>query len=203
MGSNRNRPATAVGNPPERDMDESERDDEREDDRDEERGDDRGPRGGAPAPAPTRAGGSPFAIYKAGQGTYVRWGSAAGAALIAVAGIFFLNDQLSRFALTQQTLLTVQTISSVVLLVVAGVVIFWLVGRKRNFVDFLVATEGEMKKVNWSTRREVIGATKVVIVTVLALSFILFVVDLFFIFFFSAIGVLKVDILKGLFGGGG
>ena len=203
MGSNPNRPGAALDNPSERDMDESERDDERADDHD----DDRAPGGGQPsgggAPTARAAGGSPFTIYKPGQGTYVRWGTAGGAALIAIAGIFFINDQLSRLAVTQQTLLTIQASLSVVLLVTAGIVIYWLVGRKRNFVDFLIATEGEMKKVNWSTRREVIGATKVVIVTVFALSFILFIVDLFFIVFFSGIGVLKVNILGGMFGKGG
>ena len=30
-------------------------------------------------------------------------------------------------------------------------------------VDFMIATEGEMKKVNWSTRREILGSTWVVI----------------------------------------
>src|SRR3712207_7866772 len=31
-------------------------------------------------------------------------------------------------------------------------------------VDFLIATDSEMKKVNWTSRRELIGSTKVVIV---------------------------------------
>lgn len=194
MGSNANRTGAAVDQPSEREMDETERDDER---------DERRPDSGGPPPAVRAAGGSPFTIYKAGQGAVLRWSSAVGGAVIAVAGVFFLNDQLSRFAFTQQTLLTVQASASVIALVAAGIVIFWLVGRKRNFVDFLIATEGEMKKVNWSTRREVIGATRVVIVTVLALSFVLFIVDIFFVLFFSSIGVLKVNILRGLFGGGG
>ena len=70
--------------------------------------------------------------------------------------------------------------------------VFRLVGQNRGTVEFLIATEGEMKKVNWSTRKEVIGATKVVIVTVLALGFLLFFVNLFFLFLFETIGVLRV-----------
>ena len=30
-------------------------------------------------------------------------------------------------------------------------------------VDFLIATDSEMKKVNWTSRKELIGSTKVVI----------------------------------------
>jgi preprotein translocase SecE subunit len=55
----------------------------------------------------------------------------------------------------------------------------------------MIATEGEMKKVNWSTRREIIGSTKVVIVFTLLLTLVLFVVDMIFITFFGWIGVLR------------
>ena len=57
--------------------------------------------------------------------------------------------------------------------------------------DFMIATEGEMKKVNWSTRREIIGSTKVVILFTVLLALLLFVVDLSFQALFSWIGVLK------------
>ena len=68
--------------------------------------------------------------------------------------------------------------------------------------DFLIATEGEMKKVNWSTRREIWGSTKVVIVFTLFLAFLLFSVDIVFWSFFSAIDVLKGPSPFGsLFGG--
>ena len=63
----------------------------------------------------------------------------------------------------------------------------------------MIATEGEMKKVNWSTRREILGSTKVVIVSVIILSMILFLVDVAFMGFFILIGVLKSNILKRIF----
>ncbi len=163
--------------------------------------DDSGARGGGGASvvAPA-AGGSPFALYKPGQGSWVRWSSAAGAAVIAVGGVFFVNEQLSRFEFSQVGLQIAQAAAAVVLLVVSAIVIFWLIGRKRSVVEFMVATEGEMKKVNWSSRREVMGATRVVIVTVFVLAFFLFIVDILFILFFSVIGVLRVDLLSGIFG---
>jgi len=107
----------------------------------------------------------------------------------------FLREQLTR---AQNE--WVQTLIPVALLVILGYWVFRLLGQSRSVVDFMIATEGEMKKVNWSTRREVLGATKVVIVTVLALGVILFVVDLFFMFFFDAIDVLKIDMIGQLFG---
>jgi preprotein translocase SecE subunit len=45
--------------------------------------------------------------------------------------------------------------------------------------------------VSWSTKNEVVGSTKVVILFTLLLAALLFVVDLAFQGFFSMIGVLK------------
>jgi preprotein translocase subunit SecE len=152
---------------------------------------------------PTAAGvarGSPFRILKANQGKYVRWGTAVGAGALALSAAYFVSDKIQLLGLPGAYQDLVRTLAPVVALLAMAYLIFWLVGRKPNVVDFMIATEGEMKKVNWSTRREVWGATRVVIVTVLALSVILFVVDMFFIFFFSALGVLKFDLMRELFG---
>lgn len=158
------------------------------------------PLGGAGG-GPGAGGGSPFHIIKSGQGKHVRWGTAIGAGVLALSGAHFVWTQSQRFAFVEGNY-WIRTLIPVVLVVAAAYLIFWLVGRKEKMVDFMIATEGEMKKVNWSTRKEVWGATKVVIVTVLALSIILFFVDIFFIFFFSGIGVLKFDVMRDLFGHG-
>ena len=55
--------------------------------------------------------------------------------------------------------------------------------------DFMIATEGEMKKVSWSSKKEIVGSTKVVIVTLLIMGAILFFVDLAFRAFFKFINV--------------
>lgn len=137
-------------------------------------------------------------IYKPGQGSYVRWGSAAGAGLVALAFAGFLSQQMP--VITSNEI--VQTLVSVAALVALGIWIFRLIGQKRRVVDFLIATEGEMKKVNWSTRREISGSTKVVIFVVLVLGFILFVVDIIFMAFFGGIGVLRIGLAERLFGTG-
>lgn len=145
---------------------------------------------------PTTGSGAPLRLYKPGQGAYVRWCSAAAAGLLALWGASFVHDELQSFAMGDEIRLLVPVF---LLLVLAGA-IYWAVGRYRTAVDFLIDTEGEMKKVNWSSRKEVIGATKVVIITTLAMAVVLFAADMVFIFAFSAIGVLQVDILKSMFG---
>ena len=150
------------------------------------------PTGGPP---PRRPGGSALRVYKPGQGAYVRWSSAAGAGIVVLGFANFLHEQLAWFSEWVRYLIPVA------LLVLLGYGLFWLLGQSRSVADFMIATEGEMKKVNWSTRREVLGATKVVIVTVIALGAILFLVDIFFMFFFEGIGVLRIGMIARLFGG--
>jgi len=134
-------------------------------------------------------------VRKPGQGKYVRWCTAIGAAALGIAGAAFARDMLEVWFDQYY----VYTLGPVVLLLIFGYLIYYFVGRNPTVVDFMIVTEGEMKKVNWSSRREVLGATKVVIVTVFGLAFILFVVDVLFILFFSGIGVLRVNVLERLF----
>ena len=77
------------------------------------------------------------------------------------------------------------------MLVVGAIFVFWQVGLKPRSVDFLIATDAEMKKVNWSTRREVTGITQVVIVAFFMIAGILFVIDIVFNTFFSWIHVIR------------
>ncbi len=76
-------------------------------------------------------------------------------------------------------------------ILLAAVIVFWFTGSNKKMVDFLVATDGEMKKVNWSTKKEIIGSTQVVIVAAFLISMILFLIDIGFSNFFRMIGVLE------------
>ncbi len=138
---------------------------------------------------------SPFHVVKSGQGKHVRWGSAIGVGLLAFGGAAFSWEVVKRFT-DNETLLRV--VPAVVLLGLAYV-IFRFLAQHAGIVDFMIATEGEMKKVNWSSRKEVWGATRIVIVTLFALAFVLALVDVVFILFFSGIGVLKFDVMRLLF----
>ena len=85
----------------------------------------------------------------------------------------------------------VQAAVAGVILLLGAVLTFIFVASKRRTVDFLIATDGEMKKVNWSTRKEVQGSTMVVVIASLMLAFTIFAVDYGFGAFFKLIGVLQ------------
>lgn len=154
-----------------------------------------------PASAPPVSYSSPIDLYKSGRGVYVRWCTAAGAGILLLAGGNFIYEQLGRVDFGQS--LIWRYVIPLVLVALGAYGIFLLCGRNRRLVDFFIATEDEMRKVNWSTRREVAGATRIVIFVLLLLGFILFFVDIIFMFFFQMIGVLRVGTLTSLFGGGG
>jgi preprotein translocase SecE subunit len=150
---------------------------------------------------PERRGRRLFSVYKPGQGRYTRLGTVGGAAIVGLAGAGYLYDKISviRDPNVSWTL-WVQAGVPVLALGLMALLVYWLVGAKPGACDFLIATEGEMKKVNWSTRREVVGSTKVVIALVLILAMVLFVVDVLFTVFFSSLGVLKILGVKELLG---
>ncbi|MCL4222633.1 MAG: preprotein translocase subunit SecE [Phycisphaerales bacterium] len=87
--------------------------------------------------------------------------------------------------------LYVQASIAGVIILFGTICLYWLVGIRPGTVDFLVATDGEMKKVNWSTRKEIIGSTQVVIVAAVLIAGILFIIDLAFSNLFKLIGVLE------------
>lgn len=84
-----------------------------------------------------------------------------------------------------------QTGVAVGIMVVGAGFLFWYIGVAKRPVEFLIATDGEMKKVNWTSYREVKGSTIVVIVATFLIAGILYLVDMSFSFIFSAIGVLE------------
>ncbi len=116
-----------------------------------------------------------FDIYKRGQGKYTRLCSAFGAVLIAGLGCLQLYRKLQAWDLG----LWIETMVPAGLFVVLALLIFWLV-NKPAIADFMVAAESEMKKVSWSSRKEIIVSTVIVIVLVIVLAVFLGVTDLSF-----------------------
>lgn len=76
-------------------------------------------------------------------------------------------------------------------LIGGAMVIYWLVGLKPRTVDFLVATDAEMKKVNWSTRREITMQTYVVIVAFFLIAAVIFSIDTIFQYVFRLLHVIR------------
>lgn len=144
--------------------------------------------GGSRRPGPTSGGAGLFAVYKPGQGYYTRLLTGVGCGLVLMFGAHYIYGQLGGLSPA------VQMGVPSAFLAVTGLVLFWITGLKRSTSDFFIATEGEMKKVSWSSNKEVIGSTKVVLIFTLVIATFLFVVDILFLVFFSSMGVLQMDI---------
>jgi len=149
-----------------------------------------------PAPSPHRTGF--FTIYKSGQGYWTRMGTVGGALLIALLTETFLYQQLPvLFAPVYGSdehghALVMRTTYAICAAFLAGfaLLVFYLINRPNN-ADFLIATDSEMKKVNWTSREELIGSTKVVIGFMFLIAFMLFGLDVLFGYFFKLLTVLK------------
>lgn len=118
-------------------------------------------------------------IYKRRQGKYTRLCSALGAAVIAGLGCLQLYKKLEAADLT----LWVEIMVPAGIFVALMLLIFWLI-NKPSVADFMIAAEGEMKKVNWSSRKEVAVSTLVVIVVVVLMAILLGTTDITFNMFF-------------------
>jgi len=128
-------------------------------------------------------------IYKPGQGYYTRVLSAAGAGTLVLVGVGWLWSRIiPGFSLDHE--IYWQAGMAVALIIGFGLLLFYLL-NKPNIVDFMIATESEMKKVNWPTRRDIIGSTIVVIGGTLLIAAFLFLINLFFGWFFLEIGILQ------------
>jgi preprotein translocase SecE subunit len=121
-----------------------------------------------------------FGFYKRGQGKYTRLCSGFAAAIIAGLGCWRLYKKLQAGDLG----LWVETMVPAGLFVVSGLVIFWL-ANKPSVADFMIAAEGEMKKVSWSSRQEIAVSTFIVIVVVILMAILLGTTDLSFRAFFD------------------
>ena len=140
-----------------------------------------------PAERPTTGRRGFFTIYKKGQGYWTRMGTAAAAlAISALVANFLYSQTRAWFQLKPGPALAIAAAAFLLLAVFA-----WRMMNKAGSVDFLIATDSEMKKVNWTTRKELIGSTKVVIIFVILISALLFVIDIVFGYLFHLIRVLE------------
>jgi preprotein translocase subunit SecE len=141
-----------------------------------------------PPPSEHTAGG--LSIYKSGQGYYTRMGTVIGVSLTSMLGILWAWNYLKNLRISGVNELYVAAAGAIAIGGIITAITYYLVFVKPRTVDFLIATEGEMKKVNWSTRREIIGSTTAVITTALILAVYCWVLEIGFVAFFRLIKVL-------------
>ncbi len=155
--------------------------------------------GGATQPMPEKSlGGGLFHLYKPGQGYWTRMGTAGASVLFVVFVGRFIYQSLNVMVLAREPELRTLgreypwlVIGVSVGFILGSAFLLWWYQNKPRIVDFLIATETEMKKVNWTSRRELIGSTKVVILFMFLIAIALFVYDILFSFLFNLVGVLK------------
>ena len=116
-------------------------------------------------------------IYKRGQGYWTRMMSAIAAGVLVLMGAVWLWDTVGLVRIGNVQTIYIQAVASVIFVGVLFWIGYLLIGCKPKVVDFLIATEGEMKKVNWSTRREIMGSTWVVIGLTVVIAAIITVLD--------------------------
>lgn len=126
-------------------------------------------------------------VYKPGQGYWTRMGTYA-----SVLAIMILLGRLVWESLDSYTKLPTPWIAGIVggVAIVVGLLL-WRYLNKPHVVDFMIATESEMKKVNWTSKKDLIGSTKIVIIFMFLIAAVLFLIDILFGYLFWAINVLK------------
>ncbi len=121
-------------------------------------------------------------IYKPGQGKYTRLCTGFSVAAIVCFGCYRLYQMLEAADVS----LWPRTIVPVVIFAALSGVVYWLL-NKPSIADFLIASEGELKKVNWSSRKEIAVSTAIVIVVVFAMAGLLGVTDVVFSMIFRGL----------------
>src|SRR4030042_97216 len=123
--------------------------------------------------------------YKWGQGKNTRLYSAAAIAVIAAIGCWKLHQRLAATVnIAESTGLWLSAIVPLGVFLAVVVFLYWLV-NKQTVADFMIASEGELKKVSFSSKREIAVSTFVVIVVVILTAVMLGLADVCFTLFFS------------------
>lgn len=123
-------------------------------------------------------------IYKRGQAKNTRLWTAIAAFVVCAYGCYVLHLKLQAMGN-----IWVETLVPFGLCVVLSGLIAWVM-NKPSIADFLISSEGEIKKVSWSSRKEIVASTTVVVVTMVLIALLLTVVDYAFVFLFMKIGLL-------------
>ena len=127
--------------------------------------------------------------FKASQGLRVRRYTLVGILIVGWSGAWSLyrhqvlgvGDQIITIPFYDRAIAILSSKENTIPFLIA-LVTAWFAWRLVNvpvFADFLIATEAEMNKVSWSTRKKLVQDTIVVLITVALLTSFLLVVDLF------------------------
>jgi preprotein translocase subunit SecE len=129
-----------------------------------------------------------ISLYKPGQGKWTRLLTGAGLGIVILTSAFWLGGEMNAIPDDSRRELWKTVMFAVVML--GGGALTYLALNRPRIADFMIATETEMKKVNWPSRSDIIGSTWVVIVGTLLMALFLFLVDLGFTQLFRQIRII-------------
>jgi len=129
-------------------------------------------------------------IYKKGQGTYTRMTSMIVCLVLAAFGCWRLYQQLVAIDIANATTkVWVQSLVPVVLFAILAMIVHLILNSK-TIANFMINAEGEIKKVSWSTKQEIVVSTYIVISVVIFMAVFLGAMDIVFQLLFRGIGLL-------------
>ena len=131
-----------------------------------------------------------LSMYKPDQGYYTRMLSGVGVGVIVLSGVAWIWEKMPSLVEDQTNVLYYQGGTAIGLIAVFGITVFLLL-NKPNIADFMIATEAEMKKVNWPSKKEIIGSTWVVICGTAFIAVLLWLINIAFAWLFTSIGLLE------------
>ena len=129
-------------------------------------------------------------VYKSGQGYWTRMMTAIAVMTFTLGFAVWFNDKLLFKIVNEDNEMYWQAGIIAATAVIIGALL-WFLLNKPKIADFMIATENEMKKVNWPSKQAVMGLTWIVIAGTLMIALILFVADFGFTNIFRGIGILE------------
>ncbi len=125
-------------------------------------------------------------VYKKGQGRIVRWSSFVALLLMVLFGCvtvysipptdswwYQIEFQARIFA--QDIIIRRMIFICLPVFIVGATAVFWFLNRAK-VVDFLIETEGELRKVSWPQRKEWVNSTAAVLIVIVFVTLFLMVV---------------------------
>jgi preprotein translocase subunit SecE len=112
-----------------------------------------------------------FNLYKRSQGRVARQATFAALGVIVALGCWSLSAYYSGASTTVRYAIPLVVLA-------AGLWASFRAVQMPSFADFLIAVEGEMNKVSWPSRGELVRASIVVMVVIFLLAAVLFAFDL-------------------------
>ena len=129
-----------------------------------------------------------LSVYKPGQGYWTRVLSAVGGGALVLAAVAWIWNEME--VIRSDYAIYIRAGTAVAIIAVFGGLLWWVLNKPR-VVDFMIATEGEMRKVNWPTQREIFGSTWIVIMGTFMMALLLWMINLAFVSLFQAIHILE------------